>query len=206
MMKTRVRILEYKPDDFMGEIICLYTGTKHSHTEIIIDDTLYSVGRGITKPFFFKERVELADIKYDRPFDTVPVDGFSDEQINRMVEWCDNECRVKRLYGFLKLLTYAVTVPLMPLYRLYYKMTGKVWRPITEVILKNSRTCAETVDRVLKIGGKDIFKEIPEAVVYPGMFYIKLVGEGMKALAKICTDIKRIESTKGGTICLSNQR
>ena len=183
-MKAYIIEFVAKPGDLTGKIICDITKDKNNicHTEMWFDDMLYGAGTVDNQLGFSGTNCpKVSDIYRLRPgrklhIIQVPYE-FSTEEILRMHDYWNNKIITNQKYNFARLAYNLITAPRLHLYRMYYKMTGKVAKNMVSKYFGEASTCAESCDLCLKAGGYDFLPELDERVTVPGLFYAKSKGE-----------------------------
>ncbi len=178
----KVYIIEYLSENtWISKIISKVTGQKYSHTAMLMDRTFceldatnaykrepdYHLKRYLGIKDFLKtnpekDRTEAFEVPYN----------FKTEDVKKGIEWWHRKQKVKKWYGYTKLISFLWLKPLRPFMHRYYKKRGKPYSPKTSS--RKSDVCSVAVDKVLKIMGYDIFPEYVERTTYPGLFAEKL--------------------------------
>ena len=181
----KVLVAEFKSFKFnpFQKVTAFFTGRKYYHSGMVIvdDDNVWfadlAMGRGddgdyqiidtktTLENFINKEGPKGVD------FFEVPK-KFTDKQIEKMIKWWTRRHDLKKKYGLNKLTTFPLLAKMQPFYYWYYRQNKRPYIPKADI--PNQDVCSVAVDQCLKLCGFDVFPELSERVVYPGMFAERL--------------------------------
>lgn len=172
---TKVYIIEHKSGSGLGKIITFFTGKKYSHTTMFIDGIHCDLAlRKNGKDYLMTkyDNIFLLKNEYGNKIDIFQIPHIFDiVEIQKMLNWWKN--RELKSYGILKLSSMIFSKWIVSFSRWYYRQIGKPYK-IKMIDVKSQDVCSIAVDECLKKGGYDIFPELSERIVYPGLFAEKL--------------------------------
>lgn len=186
---NRVYIVEFL-EKKSKRLVSLFTGLKYYHTGMIIDVKSYS---NIVNSYY----CDLSPRKNEPDYLMIPINKhefikrekgkanifiipkyFTNQMSFEMLDWWRE--RANKNYSYKKLLNMTNTKWLLRFSRWYYRMKGKPYKPIMD---KKGDVCSIAVDMCCKeAGAYDLFPELSERVVPPGLFAKKLKENEVKAI------------------------
>jgi hypothetical protein len=174
-----IYILEHKGSTSpISKLLKVFTNEKYSHTAMMIADMFCELSpidkREGENDYHVRKYKNVYEVLREMPeYDAFGVPHkFSTKDIREMLNFWTTRAASAMEYGYEKLafLPWArIGVKMM---RRYYRRTGRPYK--MKMGMWKPDVCSTAVDKCLKVGGYDIFPELSERVVYPGLYAKKL--------------------------------
>lgn len=171
----KVYIIEFLADNsIISQTITSVTKRPYSHSGMFIDHYFCELDpkdKGahyhmISYPTIKKFLKNNPDAERTHAF-KIPHD-FSTNDVAQGLKWWHEHQKKNAIYGFSKLFTFLWTIKLHKFYYWYYQKYGTPYRPI---ISYSSHVCSVACDVCVKTSMNfDIFPELDERIIYPGMY------------------------------------